>query len=254
MSANLLAQTSGLDDARRDMLIAAAAKDRARYARFLAEDMTSVDRAGWLRNKSAAVEDLPPGPQPSDADVRDFGGAAIVAVNYHPAGIHASIIQAWAEHDGQWQLVAQQAVTVGDGTVTPARERSAELPPDSGSETDRDAIRQTMGTMTAATKRGDAKAWGDVVSDKFVGTVEDGEFRSKNQRMTEIAAAGPGMSPVSRSISIRVREHLAVVNQRIAANDLAVRPPESWQTIILVRERDRWVVAALITTPITGAA
>ena len=53
------AQSLGLDESRNALNDAAAQRDRTRYAQFLRDDVTSVDRSGWLRDKAAAVEDLP---------------------------------------------------------------------------------------------------------------------------------------------------------------------------------------------------
>jgi hypothetical protein len=105
LSSALHAQSQSLVEARAALSAAITAQDRAAYGRLLSDDVTSVDSAGRLRNKSAAIDEMPTGNSHSTAEVVDYGDGAVVLIGYTRTGESpARIVQAWArvEADGRW--------------------------------------------------------------------------------------------------------------------------------------------------------
>jgi hypothetical protein len=99
------AQSPGLAQARKDMNTAAARQDKVAFASFLSNDLTSVDSAGKLRDKAAAIEDMPPGNAQTNAEVNAYGDGAVVAIGYNPSGESpARIIQ--VDVDTNWSVTS----------------------------------------------------------------------------------------------------------------------------------------------------
>jgi hypothetical protein len=88
------------------------------------------------------------------------------------------------------------------------------------------------------------------VTDRFVDTTETGEFLRKTERMRDIESRGGRPTANVRERSIRAHGGSAIVNLRVGDSEST----ESWMTIIMVKEKATWREAAVITTPITGAA
>jgi hypothetical protein len=245
------AQSPGLVEARNEISAVAARHDKVAYARFLSDDITSIDSAGKLRDKAAAVEDMPTGRPQVDAEIADYGDGAVVAIGYLRTGeAPARIIQAWSRKGGRWQMVAFQGVRA-TGNVTPSTQASSALPASSGAESDRTAVQRTLDSLTRAADAGDAKAWGTLVTNRFVETSSTGKFRGKTDVMREMnSAQRPNDAPSVDQTSIRVHGGLGVATMHLRGRGSA----EFWRTAVLVRENGRWRLAAQITTPITGAA
>ena len=87
---------------------------------------------------------------------------------------------------------------------------------------------------------------------RFIGTTGDGEFRHREDWLTEAVGSGAALFPTeqARASSIRIHGNLAIVNLRVTF----ASGKEAWRTIVAVKDNGRWVLAGLITTPITGAA
>jgi len=245
------AQPSGLVRAREEMSAATARGDRLAFSRFLSDDITSIDSAGKLRNKTTAVEEMPPGNSQVSAEIVDYGDGAVVAIGYGLAGESpARILQAWSRKEDQWQMVAFQGVRAV-GNVTPATQRSSALPPSSGSEYDRAAVQRTLEDVRRAANTGEAKTWGVLVTDQFLATSLTGIFQRKAELMRDLGMAGRRDDPLSiAEMSVRIHGTLAVATMRIRDRANA----EFWRTAILAKDSDRWRQAAEITTPITGTA
>ena len=93
------------------MSAATARGDRLAFSRFLSDDITSIDSAGKLRNKTTAVEEMPPGNSQVSAEIVHYGDGAVVAIGYGLAGESpARILQAWSRKEDQWQMVAFQGL------------------------------------------------------------------------------------------------------------------------------------------------
>lgn len=242
---------SGLVVARAEMSAAIARGDRLTYSRFLSDDITSIDSAGKLRNKTAAVEEMPSGNSQVKAESVDYGDGAIIAIGYSLAGESpARILQAWSRKEDQWQMVAFQGVRAV-GNVTPATQRSSALPPSSGSEYDRAAIQRTLEEVRRAARSGEAQAWGGLVTDRFLATSPTGIFQRKADLMRDLDTAARRDEGLSiTEMSVRIHGTLAVATMRIRGRASA----EFWRTAILVKAKNGWRQAAEITTPITGAA
>jgi hypothetical protein len=88
--------------ARQEMSAATARQDKAAFARFLSDDITSIDSAGKLRNKSAAIEDMPSGSSQVSAEIIEYGNGAVVAIG-REGDSPARIIQAWVRKNNEWQ-------------------------------------------------------------------------------------------------------------------------------------------------------
>ncbi len=239
-------QSSGLAEARNEMSAATLRGDRPAFARFLSDDIASIDSAGKLRDKAAAVDEMPRGSSQVAADIREHGDGAVVAIGL-PGESPARIIQAWARKGSQWQMVAFQGVRAGRD-VTPATQPSSALPVSSGPEPERRAIQKTLDALEQAARVGDAQMWGVHVTDTFVAASPIGEFQRKDDVMRDIAGRANAVLSI-RDISLRIHGTLAAATMHLRAQDL-----EFWRTAILVSEAGKWRIAAEITTPITGAA
>jgi hypothetical protein len=248
-SSVLLAQADDLSKAREEMSAAAARKDTIGFASFMSDDITSIDSAGRLRDKAAAIDDMPPGNSQSSAETYMYGEAAIVAIGYNQSSESpARIIQAWARRSGQWQMVAFQGVRA-PGNVTAATQPSALLPDSSGSESDREAVQKTLNAIDLAARSGDAVTWAGLMTSQWVSTSATGEVQRRSERVRGIAATGSPAVPVVAETSIRIHGTLALVTRR-----LVVDADQFWQTVIFAKDGSQWKEAAETTTPITGAA
>lgn len=245
------AQPADLLAARAAMSAAIAAQDKPAYAQFLSDDITSIDSAGKLRDKAAAVAEMPAGNAQTNAEISEYEDSAVIAIGYDRAGESpARIIQAWSRKPVGWQMVAFQGVRA-IGTVAPSSQASSPMPPSSQPERDRDSVMRTIEALRSASTNHDEQAWAALVTDRFVATSSTGAFQRKADVARRIATgASAGDVLDVRQISVRVHGTLAV------ANFLLVDPgnTEFWRTAIFINQRNSWREAAEITTTITGAA
>jgi hypothetical protein len=108
-------------EARKQMSAAAAKGDKVAWGKFLADDLTWVDRAGRLRDKVTVLEEVWLGPPAadqrpaSDTEARSYDNAAVlIAIAHNNDGSDTRFVQVWAKKGNQWQLLAHQGVGVGD--------------------------------------------------------------------------------------------------------------------------------------------
>ena len=245
------AQPRSLVEARAALSAAIAAQDRVAYGRLLSDDVTSVDTAGRLRNKLAATDEMPTGNSQSTAEIVDYGDGAVVLIGYTRTGESpARIIQAWAQVEGRWQMVAFQGVRASG--VTPSSQASSTLPTGRGSALDRSAIQQTLEALWRTAHARDSAQWAALVTERYVATSPTQNFQNRDAvvRQFDVAGSNAGPSPALET-SIRVYGSFAVANVRL---DGRLNGSESWSTIVLTKDSKRWRAAAEITTPITGAA
>lgn len=251
LSSVVNAQSQSLVEARAAMSAAIAMQDRTAYGRLLSEDFTSVDSAGRLRNKSAAIGEMPPGNSQSSAEIVDYGDGAVVAIGYARTGESpARIIQAWSRVGGEWRMMAFQGVRASG--VTPASQPSSTLPSSAGSASDRIEIQQTLEALWRAAHARDAAAWSSLVTDRYLATSPSRNFQDNDAVIRQFAVAESAEAPpTAQETSVRVYGKFAVANVRLAS---PLDRSESWSTVVLIKDSARWRAAAEITTPLTGAA
>ena len=243
-----------LAQAMRERQTAVARHDASDYARVLADDLTSVDRAGWLRNKAAAIADmLASSEAAATAPNRTVQRYTDAAVHTTDNGGRASVIQVWVREGGKWVIVAQQGTTRRNGaTPTPATQRSSPLPSSVGAPTEVEAVNKAIESGEDAIARRDAGLWVSMATERFVGTEPDGEFLGRDEWLGKRAITRHTV----RSSSVRIHGTVAVATARLARTTTggAESSAEAWRTIVLVKVGGRWLFAASIETPITGAA
>jgi hypothetical protein len=263
VSVGVSAQPQGALVARDDMNAAAAKGDKAAYAKFLSDDLTWVDRQGRVSNKAALVEGLVPQTGRSTTDeppsARAYENVVVFAGTRSTTdGTVTHFLQAWVKNGNQWQLVAHQGVAPVDKPAGPATKPSSALPANVGAAAEREAVQKNIDVVDEANRKGDGKMFASAVTDQFVNVTSAG-VRTKQDRIAAIAAAGAqaSSSPVpARESATRVRGNLAVTTRRVAARPQlgATQQPDSWQTIVSIKEGGQWRRAGIAITAVTGAA
>lgn len=226
---------------------AAAAKgDRAAYAKFLADDVTWVDRTGRVRDKAAQVEELEPVTGPTAiSDERLCPGGAIVVLK---RGDTARILQVWSAHPTGWQLVAFQGAPLGTVAVHADGRPSSPLPPSKGPEADRKAVEDMIDQFRDAARRGmDQATYDRIVSDQCGVTITDtGAVLTKQQVLAQQTGA-PNPTAGEGTVvenSTRVYGDLAVT-VRLFRRPNGVR---NRQLFVHVRENGAWRRGAMLLT------
>lgn len=254
------AQSDGLGEARQQMNDAAAKGDKIAYGKLLSEDVTWIDRAGRVRNKTAILADLQPqaGPTPRSApDVRSYGNSVLVVGRRSNAdGVEVAFIEAWVKTGNQWQLVSEGEIPASrNNRGSPATKPSSKLPASMGLQADRDAVQKNNEAIDTANVKGDATMFKDAVTAQYVTLRTDADPLNRETRAQQIAKAGPrpaGIKPVEGST--RIHGNMAVTTQRLPPNTPGGGATGEWRMIVTVKENGEWRRAAIIGTPITGAA
>jgi ketosteroid isomerase-like protein len=257
------AQPQGLIEARDQMNAAAAKGDKATYAKFMSDDATWVDRAGRLTNKVARLGEFTTasGAQATSAvpEVRAYGNAAVMfGSRRNPDGIDVKYVQAWVKDGNQWQLVAHGAVpSKADQPGSPATKASSALPANVGPQAERDAVQKNIDLIGDANRKADGKMFAAGVTDQFVALTTSG-LVNKQERMQAISSRTPQTTPMTKptASSTRIHGNLAVTTSLLPANPQGNSGQQTgaWQTVVTVKEGGQWKRAAIVTTPITGAA
>lgn len=260
MSVSVSAQSDGLAEARQQMNDAAAKGDKIAYGKFLSEDVTWIDRAGRVLNKTAILADVQPqtGPTPRSApEVRSYGASVLVVGRRSNAdGVEVAFIEAWVKSGNQWQLVSQGEIPASrNNRGSPATKPSSQLPASMGLQADRDAVQKNNEAIDTSNVKGDATMFKDAVTAQYVTLRTDADPLNRETRAQQIAKAGPrpaGIKPVEGST--RIHGNMAVTTQRLPPNTPGGGATGEWRMIVTVKENGEWRRAAIIGTPITGAA
>lgn len=261
MMIGMWAQSDGLAEARQQMNDAAAKGDKVAYGQFLSEDVTWIDRAGRVRNKTAILADLQPQTGPtarSTPEVRSYGNSVLVVGKRSNAdGVEVAFIEAWVKTGNQWQLVSEGEIPASrNNRGSPATKPSSKLPPSMGLQADRDAVQKNNEAIDTSNVKGDATMFKDAVTAQYVTLRTDADPLNRETRAQQIAKAGPrpaGIKPVEGST--RIHGTMAVTKtQRLPPNTPGGGITGEWRMIVTVKENGEWRRAAIIGTPITGAA
>lgn len=245
------AAPAGLVEARRAFEAAAAKADRAAYAKFLTDDVTWINRAGRLQDKTSLVDGLratTPSSTPA-VDIRAYPGGAVV-IGTRNGSIR--YLQVWVQKGAQWQLAAHHGTTIAG--ANPPADPLTEAPPSSkspasvGAPTDLEAIANAFDALNANNAKGDAAGFGRLVTEGFVAIGEDGKVLSRDARMREIASSKPPVlaAGAREDVSTRVHGDVAISTYLRPAS---AGQPGRRHTVVHVRQ-GVWRRAAIITTEI----
>jgi hypothetical protein len=233
---------AGFMEARAALTAAAKAVDETAYGKFLTEDLTWVDRAGGVRNKTAVVAGLNAGSAPADnaPDLRSYGDTVVLMGKRQGT----RYLQLWVRRGANWQMVAHQGTPDGTEPVSASDSPSPPWPADVGSAAEIAAIKEARAALDLGNAKADPGPFTALTTDRFAALGPTGML-SKADRIRAIKESKPATAAPSPDSHVSIRVH------GDAATVVAVNGPRTnVSTIAYVKQGGTWLRAAIIQTPI----